>query len=81
METPRLGGHLPGISFIVRLWLEERERPGELSWQFQVVHVQSGERHNYGRVSEVLAFVERRAGLPVPVGSAAPERHLGEPQA
>lgn len=50
-----LGTH----SFIIKVWLDEpKERTTQVEWHGQVTHVATGERCNFQRVSEVLAFLQ-----------------------
>lgn len=59
-------GSLHGISFVVRLWLEQREVVDGPEWRFQVRHVQSGDEIHCRHLADLLAFVERHAGVPGP---------------
>ncbi|MBI4495205.1 MAG: hypothetical protein HY690_20710 [Chloroflexi bacterium] len=71
-------GGSPGVSFVVRLWLERREVADEPEWRFKVIHVQSGEQ-TYGRsLADLLAFVERQAGVAGPRLVATPLGREGE---
>lgn len=62
----RQSGGLTGVSFVVRLWLESRGHVGEPEWRFEVRHVQSGTQMHGRCMADLLAFVERLAGLPAP---------------
>lgn len=57
---------LPSVSFVIRIWLEERAPPDPREWRFQARHVQTGEQIYCRSLDELLAFVERRAGVPAP---------------
>lgn len=52
----------PGASFVVRAWLEPRER-GAPQWRFHVSHVQTGEEDYTSELEEVIAFLARRTGV------------------
>ncbi len=68
------------ITFVVRLWLEQQEDQDMPEWRFQVRHVQSGEELHCRHVSEFLAFVEQRAGVPGPPLPRASRRKTQEVQ-
>lgn len=67
------GGHTD-TSFVVRLWLERRQRAKEPEWRFEVRHVQSGEMSHGRSLTDLLAFVERHAAVPPPQLCSAPQR-------
>lgn len=80
MRSLDSGGSVLSTSFIVHLWLEKRTRAAQPIWRFQVLHVQSGERQHCTDISAVLAFVEDRAGLRLPMGKREPKHHLKDLQ-
>lgn len=49
-------------SFVVRAWLEPRER-GVPQWRFHVSHVQTGEDDYTSDLEEVVAFLAERTGV------------------
>ncbi len=55
-----------GMSFVIRLWLEPREMPGDPPWRWHVHHVQSGEEANFTRLADVLQYIEEKAGTAPP---------------
>lgn len=59
-------GDASGVSFVIRLWLEQRERAAQPEWRFEVRHVQSDARTHCRRLADVLAFVECHAGVAPP---------------
>ncbi len=65
-------GHaLPEVSFVIRLWLERDDVAGRHQWRFQARHVQSGDQTHCCSIAELVAFVERHAGVPGPRETAA----------
>lgn len=62
------------VSFVVRLWLESFDAAGRAHWRLQARHVQSGEQVYGQTVEDLLAFVERQAGLPGPSMHSGVER-------
>ncbi|MCC6174655.1 MAG: hypothetical protein IT305_05050 [Chloroflexi bacterium] len=66
-----------GVSFVIRLWLEGRDDRPE--WRLQVRHVQSGAEVHGRCLADLLAFVERRAGVAGPGLLASPEHAEEDP--
>lgn len=54
------------VSFVMTLWLEPREVPAEPEWRWRVVQVQTGEHRYFRRLSDLLAHVSEKAGVPPP---------------
>lgn len=63
----------PGVSFVVRLWLEARSSLDEPVWRFQARHVQSGEQIYCRSLADLMAFVEQRAGVAPPLSAEGAE--------
>ncbi len=53
-------------SFVIRLWLEPRENPGDPQWRWHVQQVQTGEQVYFHRLGDVLRYVELKSGQPSP---------------
>ncbi len=53
-------------SFVLTLWLEPREVEAVPEWRWRVVHVQTGQQEYFQRLTDVLAFITSRSGLPPP---------------
>lgn len=47
------------ISFILRLWVEPVQQPGEPRWRGQIEHVGSGEKTYFELPATLLAFLAR----------------------
>lgn len=69
---------LPETSFVIRLWLEARDLPADPVWRFEVRHVQTGQQIHCRALADVLAFVERRAGVPRPQLGASDDQQVEE---
>lgn len=55
-----------GVSFVIRLWLEAREREAPPEWRWHVLHVQS-DRERYGRrLQDLIAFIGEQSGVEPP---------------
>lgn len=54
------------MSFVMTLWLEPREVKAEPEWRWRVSHVQTGEQAYFRRLTDMLAFVASRSGVPGP---------------
>lgn len=63
-----------GTSFVIRLWLEKRAPIEGPEWRFEVRHVQSGEQTHGRTLADLMAFVERQAGVPAPRFPATTDR-------
>jgi hypothetical protein len=59
-----IGRH--GASFVIRVWLEERNLPGPPEWRWHVQHVQSGEQMRCRFMADLLGFIERQTGVEPP---------------
>lgn len=54
------------VSFVLRLWLEPREKSSHPEWRWHVQHVQSGEEAYFHRLAELLTYIERKSEVPPP---------------
>lgn len=70
----------PEVSFVIRLWLARGGPAGQPEWRLQVRHVQSREETYCRHLADLLAFVERLAGMPAPPFSATPDHDSEEAQ-
>lgn len=79
IEVCRLSGSLePGSmnsleantnAFVIRIWLEEMEEDGQVTWRGHITHVMSGKRHYLKDLESILAFI--RPYLKITGGQAA----------
>lgn len=54
-------------SYLLRMWREG----GEVSaWRFSLENVRDGQRHGFGSLGSLVAFLEREAGEQVQAGAA-----------
>ena len=45
-------------TFIVKVWREERVDEGQrVAWRGSITHVPSGDRHYFGKLSEIVSFI------------------------
>ncbi len=61
-----VGAGRKGVSFVMTLWLEPTDSPGQPQWRWRVVEVATGEQHYFLWVANMLAYVSERAGVPPP---------------
>ena len=61
----RQTGRLRAATFIVRLWVEDGEKP-EHTWRGQVEHVQRGEKRYVHEMAQVVRFIEEHFGCQAP---------------
>lgn len=55
------------LSFVIALWLEPREQPGEPEWRWRVVEVKTGKEAYFNRIKDLLAYVSHIAGVSPPL--------------
>lgn len=54
---------ISGASFLVRIWWEARDTPGDPPvWRGRVEHVPSGHASHFDAATELLAFIEHWTG-------------------
>ena len=53
-------------SFVMTLWLEESHSSDEPEWRWRVTRVDTGERHYFRRLGDVLAYVSAETGVAAP---------------
>lgn len=53
-------------SFVIRLWLEPREKINEPEWRGHVTHVQTGEQIYFRRLYDLMQFVKEKSGVSPP---------------
>ena len=52
------------ISFLVRLWREQRGEQIDTDWHGEIEHIQSGARWHFDTLGAVLHFLQRAAEEP-----------------
>ncbi len=65
-ESAGRGERKQDVTFIIVLWMESRELPGEPEWRWRVTEVQSGEEAYFQRMEDLLAYVSEKAGVSPP---------------
>jgi hypothetical protein len=58
-------GRSRAATFIVRLWVEDGEKP-EHTWRGQIEHVQSSEKRYVHQMAQVITFIEEHFGDKAP---------------
>lgn len=64
-DPPRLPARR-SLSFVMTLWLEPMDPPGQAEWRWRVVQVLTGEQRYFRSLADLLAYVSDEAGVPPP---------------
>ncbi len=61
-----VGAGRKGVSFVMTLWLEPTDSPGQPQWRWRVVDAQKNQQVYFSKLADVLAYVSEQAGVSPP---------------